>query len=112
MTHSSVTGQMPVYLMNGVTSIFPTDYDVLTWFTLPWDDHLTREELLEIRIRQLEKKESDVHEAERKICEARLKNKKRFDATHKLRKRQLKPGDWVFDAKQCFGETWDHRRQI
>ena len=36
MTHSSVTGQMPVYLMNGGTSIFPTDYDVLTWFTLPW----------------------------------------------------------------------------
>ncbi|KAL3685370.1 hypothetical protein R1sor_003392 [Riccia sorocarpa] len=54
-----------------------------------------RESLLALRIRQLEKREEDLADAQQKLKEARLKNKGRFDRTHRLRPRPIQAGDWV-----------------
>jgi hypothetical protein len=94
-THSSVTGYMPVELMTGQKPIMPIEEHVLTWSVLPWKDGLTREELLAIRIRQLEQRSEDVEIALKRLQEARLKNKARFDKRHRLRPRAIEEGDWV-----------------
>ncbi|KAL3685545.1 hypothetical protein R1sor_003567 [Riccia sorocarpa] len=64
-----------------------------SWMTLPWEDGLDRESLLALRIRQLERREEDLADAQQKLKEARLKNKDKFDRTHRLRPRPIQAGD-------------------
>ena len=56
---------------------------------------MSREELLVARIRQLERRLEDVERAAEKLRVARLKNKGRFDQTHRLRPKKIEEGDWV-----------------
>ncbi|KAL3681576.1 hypothetical protein R1sor_024532 [Riccia sorocarpa] len=95
MTHCSTTGYMPIELMLGQKPIMPTEDDVPTWATIPWEDNLDRESLLTLRIRQLERREADLAGAQEKLKAARLKNKTRFDKTHRLRPKPIGVGDWV-----------------
>ncbi|KAL3686234.1 hypothetical protein R1sor_004256 [Riccia sorocarpa] len=62
---------------------------------LPWEDNLDRDSLLAQRIRQLEHREEDLTDAQEKLKAARLKNKARFDKTHRLCPRPIQVGDWV-----------------
>ncbi|KAL3676054.1 hypothetical protein R1sor_026002 [Riccia sorocarpa] len=94
-THSSVTGYMPAELVQGQKPIMPVEEQVPTWSVLPWADNLTREELLELRIRQLEQRDEDVRTALERLKEARLSNKDRFDKRHRLRPKPVEEGDWV-----------------
>ena len=56
---------------------------------------MSREELRAARIRQLERRPEDVERAAAKMKEARIRNKARFDRTHRLRPRKIEEGDWV-----------------
>ncbi|KAL3686249.1 hypothetical protein R1sor_004271 [Riccia sorocarpa] len=94
-THSSVTGYMPAELVQGQKPIMLVEEQVPTWSVLPWADNLTREELLELRIRQLEQRDEDVWTALERLKEARLSNKDRFDKRHRLRPKPVDEGDWV-----------------
>ncbi|KAL3691330.1 hypothetical protein R1sor_004981 [Riccia sorocarpa] len=94
-THSSVTGYMLVELIQGQKSIMPMEELIPTWSVLPWVDNLTREELLKLRIRQLEQRDEDVKLALERLKTARLKNKDIFDKKHRLRPRAIEEGDWV-----------------
>ncbi|KAL3678944.1 hypothetical protein R1sor_021900 [Riccia sorocarpa] len=76
-------------------SIMPTEEAIPTWVSLPWEDGLDRESLLALRVRHLERREEDLADAQRKLKEARLKNKVYFDKTHRLRPKPIQPGDWV-----------------
>ena len=53
-THSSVTGYMLAELMTGQAPVMPTEAAIATWTVLPWKEEMNREELLAVRIRQLE----------------------------------------------------------
>ena len=56
---------------------------------------MSQEELLATWIRQLERRPKDLEHA-RKIMEAtRVKNKIRFDKTHRLHLKKIEEGDWV-----------------
>jgi hypothetical protein len=94
-THSSVTGYMPYELMLGQKPLMPVESIISTWVTLPWEDHLSREELLALRMRQLERRSEDLEDAVHKLREARLKNKEYFDKTYRLRPTPIHEGDWV-----------------
>jgi Integrase zinc binding domain len=94
-THSTVSGYMPTTLMLGQKPMMPAEDHLPTWLSLPWEDEISREELLELRVRQLERLPEDLQEAGNKIKQAKLKNKERFDKTHRLRPRPIKEGDWV-----------------
>ncbi|KAL3687181.1 hypothetical protein R1sor_013490 [Riccia sorocarpa] len=94
-THCSTTWYMPVELMLGQKPIMLVENEVPTWATLPWEDGLDRESVLALRIRQLERREKDIQEAQRKLEAAQLGNKERFDKTHRLRPQPIQPGDWV-----------------
>jgi hypothetical protein len=49
-----MTGFMPTKLMLGQKPIMPTEQNLITWATLPWEEEMSREDLLSVRIRQLE----------------------------------------------------------
>ena len=94
-THSTVTGYMPAELMYGQKPVMPIEEVVPTWGVLPWEDGLSREELLALRIRQLERRPEDIEIAIKRLKDAREKNKDRFDRKHRLRPKAIQNGDWV-----------------
>jgi hypothetical protein len=99
-THSTVTGYMPIELMLGQKPLMPTEDLIPTWMLLDWNDGITRERLLELRIQQLERLPEDHRSALEKLKASRLGNKERFDRTHRLRSKPIEVGDWVlvFDS--------------
>ena len=62
---------------------------------MPWKEEISREELLSLRIRHLERRTEDLEVAKAPIKEARLKNKRDFDRRHRLRPSKIIQGDWV-----------------
>jgi hypothetical protein len=104
-THSTVTGYMPVELMYGQKPIMPVEGDIPTWMFLSWEDGISRERLLELRIQQLERLPEDVGIALEKMKAARLSNKERFDKTHRIRRKKIREGDWVL----VFDSTLEHQ---
>ena len=85
--------------------MFPTEYELLTWSIIPWEDRISREELLVLRIRQLEQRDEDIVAATERVKVARMRNKDRFDATHCIRKKRLEPGDWVIVRNSALDGT-------
>ena len=71
------------------------EQSIISWFALPWQDEISREDLLALRIRQLERNSEDIEVAKARLKNARLKNKKDFDKRHRLRPRKIVEGDWV-----------------
>ena len=56
---------------------------------------MSREDLLALRIRQLERNSEDIEVAKARLKNARLKNKKDFDKRHRFHLRKIVEGDWV-----------------
>jgi hypothetical protein len=50
-THSLVTGYMPAELIFGQKPIMPIEQNIVSWLALAWQDEISREELLDLRIR-------------------------------------------------------------
>ena len=73
----------------------PIEEKIATWAMLPWESEMSREDLLAVRIRQLQCQAKDVEKATEKLKEARIKNKARFDKVNRLRPRKIQEGDWV-----------------
>ncbi|MCO5564718.1 hypothetical protein L7F22_018385 [Adiantum nelumboides] len=84
---------MPFELMYEQKPIMPTEEVVMSWTMLPWEDDMTTEDLLALRIRQLERRQEDIERAKEKLKAARLKNKEAFDDKHRLRPYAIKEGD-------------------
>ncbi|KAL3684474.1 hypothetical protein R1sor_002496 [Riccia sorocarpa] len=89
----SERGHPPI--VHALKPILPIEDSVFSWVSLPWEDGVDRETLLAWRIRQLERREEDLADVQEKLKQARLKNKSRFDKTHRLRPKPIQPGDWV-----------------
>jgi hypothetical protein len=104
-THSTVTGYMPVELMHGQKPMMPGEENIPTWMFLSWEDGISRERLLELRIQQLERLPEDLEKALERLKVARLSNKERFDKTHRLRVKKIEEGDWVL----VFDSTLEHQ---
>ena len=85
---------MPTELMFGQKPIMPTDRTISSWATVDRKDEMS-EELLAARIQQLEWRPEDVEQAAERLRMARIRNKARFDRTHRLRPRKIEEGDWV-----------------
>ena len=94
-THSTVTGYMPAEIIYGQTPIMPIEEAIASWNVLPWEDNMSREDLLALRIRQLERRPEDIEIAVMRLKDARLKNKDRFDKKHRLRPKPIEEEDWV-----------------
>jgi hypothetical protein len=94
----------------------PVEQSIVSWLALPWQDEISREDLLASRIRQLEQRSEDIEVAITGLKNARLKNKEDFDRRHRLRPRRIVEGDWVlvYDSSldnqhstvQKFSQRW------
>ena len=73
----------------------PVEQSIVSWLALPWQDEISREDLLALRIRQLEQKSENREVAKARLKNARLKKKKDFDRRHRLCPRKIVEGDWV-----------------
>ena len=58
-TYSSMTGYMPAMLMYGQKPVMPIEKTITSWDAIPWENEMSREELLAARIRQLERRPED-----------------------------------------------------
>ena len=76
---------MSIELILGQKLIMPIEDLVPTWVFLDWNDGITRERLLELRVQQLERLPKDQNIALEKLKAAWLSNKDKFDRTHRLR---------------------------
>ncbi|KAL2630446.1 hypothetical protein R1flu_015132 [Riccia fluitans] len=94
-TYSTITWYMSTELMLGQKPIMPMKDETPTWTTIPWEDGISREELLEFQIRQLERRPEDVEIALERLQATRIRNKERFDKTHRLWLKPIHEGDWV-----------------
>ncbi|CAM6082342.1 unnamed protein product [Calypogeia fissa] len=81
--------------MMGHLPLMPVEEDVRSWRTISWKDGVTREELLIRQIEHFSLTRAKVDEAIVRMREARLKNKHRFDKSHRIRPRPIEVGDWV-----------------
>ena len=88
-THSTITCYMPIELMLDQKPIMPAEDLTSTWMLLDWNDGITRERLLELRIQQLERLSEDHRIALEKLKASRLNNEERFDKTHRLRSKPI-----------------------
>jgi hypothetical protein len=61
--------------MIGQIPVMPVESSIMTWSILPWKEGMSREELLEVWIRQLERRLKDVKEAVQRQRGARFQSK-------------------------------------
>jgi hypothetical protein len=78
-THSTVMGYMPAELIFEQKPIMSVEQSILSWLALPWQDEISREDLLALRIRQLEQRTEDIEVSKAQLKDTRLKNKKDID---------------------------------
>ncbi|OMJ26287.1 hypothetical protein AYI69_g4028 [Smittium culicis] len=95
VTVKRTTGYSPYELVYGRECLLPVEYNYSTWFTLPWKESMTTEELLVIRMKQLSEKEEFLKEASKGIINSRNKAKEYFESNHRIRSEILKPGTLV-----------------
>jgi hypothetical protein len=86
---------MPAELIFGQKPIMPVEQSIISWLALLWQEEVSREELLALRIRQLERRTEVIEVAKAQLKNVRLKNKKDFERRHQLRPRKVVEGDWV-----------------
>ena len=86
---------MPAELMYGQKPVMPIEETITSWVAMPWENEMSREELLATRIRKLKRRPEDLELPKERLEAARIKNKARFDKTHRLRPRKIEEGDWV-----------------
>lgn len=66
----------------GAKLVLPIKLDILIWRIFPWEQvHLTAD-LLEIRARQLQRRDADMEEATLLFQQMRMQGKDFFDDTH------------------------------
>lgn len=97
VTISSVTGYSPYRLLHGVDPVLPFDLTEATLLVEGFYSGMSTEELLVLRIRQLNKLDEDIAQAARALIKARFRSKQQFNRRyiHRLQKEEYKPGELV-----------------
>ena len=83
VTTKSTTGMSFFRMVYGHDALLPCEFKVDTWAAIQWKSEMTTQELLEARIRQLDRKCLDTELAARRLKDARNRNKVYFDAKHR-----------------------------
>jgi hypothetical protein len=95
VTVNASTGLSPYYFLFGTHAVLPVELEVPTWSTLPWETVQNRADLLAMRARQIERRETDVEEAISRLNRMKDSNASYFDETHRTRNLPLKKDDYV-----------------
>lgn len=97
ITTRRATGFSAFYLIHGVHPVLPFDLTEATFMMEGFRSGLSAEELLALRIQQLEKRPEDLARAAAAIRLSRLKGKEQFESRfeHRIKKEDYEPGDLV-----------------
>ena len=97
VTTSRSTGFSPFYLLHGVHPVLPLDLTEVTFMVQGFYANMKLEELLALRIRQLEKHEEDIEQAAAELVRRRFKSKEDFEKRYhfRLRNQVFNPGQLV-----------------
>jgi transposase InsO family protein len=97
VTVSRVTGFSAYYLLHGVHPVLPFDLADATFLVDGFTTGMSSEELLVLRMRQLERREEDLTKAAKALKEARFRSKEEFEWKFRKRMRRLeyKKGELV-----------------
>jgi hypothetical protein len=110
ITTRRTTGKAPFEVLFGAAPLLPVDIEFETWLFTEWTTVKNRAQLLEARMRQIERRDEDMLVAVRKLAESREKSVEYLDRkmAHRLRK-PLKPGDYVLQHDTKLTKQWSHR---
>jgi hypothetical protein len=86
---------MSVELISGQKLIMLVEQSIVSWLALPWQAEISKEELMALWIRQLERRADDIEVAKSRLKSARLRNKEAFDQPDRLPPRTIMERDWV-----------------
>ncbi|KAH7298945.1 hypothetical protein KP509_25G066100 [Ceratopteris richardii] len=103
---------MSAELMYYQKPIFPIQTQIISWTTLPWNNEMTHEDLISVRIMQLDLGNKTIEEAVQKVRESRLKNKIYFYKKHRLRPRTIEVDDWVLVYDSTFDTQYDAKKKL
>ena len=97
VTVRKATGFSAFYLLHGVHPVLPFDLTEATFMVKGFTSGMSSEDLLALRIRQLEKRPSDMAAAAEAIRLSRMQSKSQFEQrfVHRLKQPSFKPGDLV-----------------
>jgi RNase H-like domain found in reverse transcriptase/Integrase zinc binding domain len=103
------TGVTPFSLIYGREAVLPYETRFPVWRLLDWKNVRTRDELLELRARQLQLRDEDMEEIALRKRRFREQGKEAFDANHHLRLKAIKAGDvvLVYHSKRAKDMTAD-----
>ena len=85
VTVSSVTGYSPYYLLHGTHPVLPFDLFEATFLVEGFRSGMSTSELLALRIRQLQKHDSDIQRAAEVLKKVRLRSKEQFNRRYAKR---------------------------
>ena len=107
VTVSHATGFSPYYLLYGVHPVFSFDAVEETWQTLDWHMVHTHEDLLAIRILQLQRRDPKLHRANEKLRQSRLRAIQDWEKcyNHKFDFSDYEEGMWVWLRESQLDET-------
>ena len=97
ITVTKSTGCSPYYLLYGTEPALPLDLFESTFLVKGFREEMSREDLLALRIRQLEKRDEDIEKAAQLLAKMRFKSKQQFEKRFKSRLSQtvFQAGDLV-----------------
>ena len=111
ITVTRSTGTSPYYLLHGVHPVLPFDLLEATAMVEGFHSGMTQSELLALRLRQLEKRPSDLQKAATLLTDMRLKSKAQFERRYyrKLFTNTHEPGTLVLVRNSSIEQSLDRK---
>lgn len=111
VTVRRATGFSPFYLLHGVHPVLPFDLTEASFMVDGFTRHMTSEDLLALRIRQLEKRPEDLAAASETLKRNRFKSKAQFEKHFHARMRHnaLEPGTLILVRNNTVEKSMDRK---